>query len=97
MNILIPHYLMHSYLYYERDDPVIRDNVYDNLCKVLLQNFDNLKHVHKHLIDKESLKCGSGAGIKYTNMIKDAAMLFYSDDGVKRWGINLLRSFNIQQ
>ena len=36
MDSLIKSYLIHSYLYYVLDSPVITDKAYDKLCQVLL-------------------------------------------------------------
>ena len=72
--MLIPYYLMFSYLYYEKNISLIDDTEYDSLCKTLLEKFDNLKHFHKHLVKKESLTAGTGYDIKYTNLIKDSAL-----------------------
>jgi hypothetical protein len=33
--------------------------------------------MHKHLLDKESLKAGSGYGIEYTNLIRGASLDWY--------------------
>ena len=73
-NMLIPYYLMFSYLYYEKNISLIDDTEYDSLCKTLLEKFDNLKHFHKHLVKKDSLTAGTGYDIKYTNLIKDSAI-----------------------
>ena len=73
-NMLIPYYLMFSYLYYEKDISLIDDKEFDLLCKNLLEKYDSLKHMHKHLVNKESLTAGTGYDIKYTNMIKSSAM-----------------------
>ena len=73
-NMLIPYYLMLSYLYYEKNITLIDDTEFDQMCKTLLDKYDELKHMHKHLVKKESLTAGTGYDIKYTNMIKDSAM-----------------------
>ena len=73
-NMLIPYYLMFSYLYYKKDISLIDDTEFDLLCKNLLEKYDSLKHMHKHLVNKESLTAGTGYDIKYTNMIKSSAM-----------------------
>ena len=44
------------------------------MCKTLLDKYDELEHMHKDLVKKESLTAGTGYDIKYTNMIKDSAM-----------------------
>ena len=73
-NMLIPYYLMFSYLYYEKNISLIDDAEFDGMCKTLLEKLDTLTHMHKHLIKKESLTAGTGYDIKYTNLIKDSAM-----------------------
>ena len=73
-NMLIPYYLMLSYLYYEQNVSLIDDAEFDKLCKTLLEKLDNLNHMHKHLVSKESLTAWTGYDIKYTNLIKDSAI-----------------------
>ena len=73
-NMLIPYYLMFSYLYYEKNISLINDNEFDQMCKTLLDKLDSLTHMHKHLVKKESLTAGTGYDIKYTNLIKDSAL-----------------------
>ena len=73
-NMLIPYYLMFSYLYYEKDISLIEDTEFDKLCSTLLEKYDSVEHMHKHLVSKESLTAGTGYDIVYTNMIKDSAM-----------------------
>ena len=81
INRLVPIYLMSSYLYYEHDKNVIDDTQFDYLCKKLYDNWDSVEHMHKHLIDKDNLKAGSGYGITYTNMIMSSAMSWYEQEG----------------
>ncbi len=73
-NMLIPYYLMFSYLYYEKNISLIDDGEFDGMCKTLLDKLDTLTHMHKHLVKKESLTAGTGYDIKYTNLIKDSAI-----------------------
>ena len=73
-NMLIPYYLMFSYLYYEKNITLIDDTEFDQMCKTLLEKYDEVEHMHKHLVKKENLTAGTGYDIKYTNMIKDSAM-----------------------
>jgi len=81
LNRLVPIYLMSSYLYYEHDKNVIDDIQFDYLCKKLYDNWDSVEHMHKHLIDKDNLKAGSGYGITYTNMIMSSALHWYEQEG----------------
>ena len=73
-NMLIPYYLMFSYLYYEKDIILIDDGEFDQMCKTLYDKYDDLKHMHKHLVSKDDLTAGTGYGIKYTEIIKNSAM-----------------------
>ena len=50
ISMVIPHYLMSSYLYYEEDCSYISDGFYDNMCKLILRKWDSLEHRHKYLI-----------------------------------------------
>ena len=72
--MLIPYYLMFSYLYYEKNISLIDDGEFDKMCRTLLEKYDDLEHMHKHLVSKGDLTAGTGYGIKYTEMIKSSAM-----------------------
>ena len=80
INRLVPIYLMSSYLYYELDKNVLKDEEFDYICKKLYDNFDDVTHMHKHLLDKDNLKAGSGYGITYTNMIIGGANSWYKQE-----------------
>jgi len=73
INRLVPFYLMSSYLYYKEDRQVLTDGDFDRLAKRLLDNWDSVDHMHKHLISKEDLQAGTGYAIKYTQRIINAA------------------------
>lgn len=79
MNRLVPIYLMSSYLYYEHDKNVLDDTQFDYVCKRLYDNFDDVTHMHKHLLDKDNLKAGSGYGITYTNLIMSSALAWHKE------------------
>jgi len=85
-NRLVPIYLMSSYLYYECDKNVLTDSQFDYLCKKILDNWDSIDHMHKHLLDKETLKAGSGYGIKYTNLIMSASLDWYEHNNNQEKG-----------
>ena len=56
------------------------DEDYDMMCKVLLDNYDTIEHPHKHLIDKESLRAGTGFNLKesdYPLIVKHSAIGLY--------------------
>ncbi len=52
----VPLYLMMSYAYYKQDNPIAEDATFDKVAKILLKNYDMIKHHHKELIKKDSLK-----------------------------------------
>lgn len=75
---LVKYYLMSSYLYYEEDVNVLNDSEFDEMCKILLKDFDNITHMHKSLLDKESLKASTGYTLKYPTIIKHLAVKWYN-------------------
>ena len=62
---------MCSYAYYVEDNPLISDGEFDELGKWLLENYDNVEHMHKDLVTKGDLEAGTFLG-KYPNMVKGA-------------------------
>ncbi len=53
--------LMSSYGYYTmpQNPSLLSDECFDNMCKWLLDNYDNVQHRFKHLITKSHLEAGS--------------------------------------
>ena len=70
VNMTVPLYLMMSYAYYKQDDPIAEDATFDEVAKILLKNYDKIKHHHKELIRKDSLKAGTYLGV-YPTIVKD--------------------------
>ena len=70
INMTVPLYLMMSYAYYKQDDPIVEDATFDEVAKILLKNYDAIKHHHKELIKKDSLKSGTYLGV-YPTIVKD--------------------------
>ncbi len=66
-NNLVSQYLIHSYLYYLCNRPVIDDSAFDKICHDLLVNWDSITHMHKHLLTVEDLKAGTGYTLKMTD------------------------------
>jgi hypothetical protein len=55
---------------------VIDDAEFDKICKDLLEEWDDVEHMHKHLISKEDLKAGTGYTLKakdYPEIVKSVA------------------------
>lgn len=71
LDMALPYYLMASYAYYEESDPIFSDDYYDNLAKKILDNWDNIQHYHKNLLNKDMLKAGTFIG-EYPSIVKDA-------------------------
>lgn len=78
-NLLVPHYLIHSWLYYERDLSVVSDGFFDRLCRDLQAEFPQLVHHHKHLVNPEALSAGTGFYLhgNYPSIVPGAAMALY--------------------
>lgn len=59
-NLLVPYYLMSSYLYYHCDSGPMTDQAYDLCCKRLEEEWFWIEHPHKHLVDFDSLASTTG-------------------------------------
>lgn len=62
-NLLVPWYLMASWMYYARDLSLVTDGFYDELCKTLDLYWDDVEHAHKHVVDRASVAAGTGYGV----------------------------------
>jgi hypothetical protein len=58
-NLMIPWFLMASYLYYHENESMFSDEYYDALSKELLLKWDQVEHIHKYLIEVDDLMAGS--------------------------------------
>ena len=77
-HMLVPWYLMSSYMYYKNNKNIISDTDFDWICSKLYDKWDTVEHLHKSLIHKESLKAGTGYHIRsYPDRVKSAAMLYW--------------------
>lgn len=59
LNLLVSHYLLASYCYYQLNQSPMTDDAFDYLCKRLLENYDSVDHCHKGLVDTGSLEAGT--------------------------------------
>lgn len=59
MNDDLKEYLIHCYLYYKLNSPVISDSEFDRLCKKLLDS-----GISSELVSEEDLRAGTGYSIK---------------------------------
>jgi hypothetical protein len=66
-NLLVPHYLMHSYAYYVQDDPIVSDATFDTLVVLLEDHWERIEHRHKDLLDRTLLK--SGFHLQYPSIV----------------------------
>jgi hypothetical protein len=74
INLTVPWYLMASYLYYVKDVSLMQDYEFDEMCKVMLEKWGDIDHMHKYLISESSLRCGTGFNIKdYPLMVVGAS------------------------
>jgi len=79
INRCVSYFLMSSFLYYEKHENILHDNDFDFVCKRLINEWGDITHHHKHLINLDSLKAGTGYDIKYNNRIIGAANQWYKD------------------
>jgi len=82
INRAYKHWLMCSYLYYELDVNVINDDEFNMLSRYLLDNYNHITDMYKHLVTKDNFKSSTGYDIKYPTMIKHLAIDYYN--GFKR-------------
>lgn len=69
-------FLSASYCYYIRYESLLSDEVFDKMCKFLLDSYDKLEHPNKSLVTKAMLSAGSGYNLKeydYPNRVKVSA------------------------
>jgi NAD-dependent DNA ligase len=66
-------WLIHSYLYYRLASPVISDKDFDTLTSWLKMSWDQIDHIHKHLVTIDDLNAGSGYAISYPLMVQSCA------------------------
>jgi len=69
----IAKYLMCAYAYYQLDKNLILDTEFDQLAKDILANYDNIEHMHKHLVTKKDLKAGTYLG-EYPSIVIGATL-----------------------
>ena len=74
-NMLVPYYLMYSYAYYKENESLISDTEYDDICKQIIEKWDNITHWHKSLLTLDALKAGTGYHIEYPNQLIRAPVI----------------------
>lgn len=80
--MLVPWFLITSFLYYCHDESVISDGLYDDICMALRDKWEEIEHPHKHLIDRGALDAGTGFYLSeddYPNRVKFAAWTLLHD------------------
>ena len=71
INMTVPWYLMAAYAYYEQEDPIIEDSMFDKIAKRILKDWDSIDHRHKDYLSKDMLEAGTYTG-KYPPQIEGA-------------------------
>lgn len=66
-NMLVPYYLMASYLYYHCDRSPMTDQAYDLCCQRLDAEWFWIEHRHKDIIDPNSLAATTGYNLRRTD------------------------------
>jgi len=62
INMMVPWYLMASYAYYKKDEPILSDAFFDAMGKTMLEIWDDIDHYHKHFITVDDLQAGTYLG-----------------------------------
>jgi NAD-dependent DNA ligase len=71
-NMMVPWYLMAAYSYYEQDDPILSDGLFDALAKRMLECWNDIDHWHKDLITTEDLEAGTLLARDFPERVKGA-------------------------
>jgi hypothetical protein len=58
-NMLIPWYLMASYLYYHKDESLLSDPVFDQIAKRIMEEWDQITHWHRDVVNRDDLSAGT--------------------------------------
>jgi NAD-dependent DNA ligase len=76
-HVIVPWILMAAYAYYIEDSPILSDGFFDALCRQLSETWDEIRHRHKFIIDRRSLRKSSSLhylGVDdFPNLAIDAA------------------------
>jgi len=79
-NRLISYYMMSSYLYYQKDQSVLSDPDFDDMCKRILSEWKSITHQHKCRVSRKALEAGTGYSIKrYPTIVMSAAERWYEE------------------
>lgn len=69
VNMMVPWYLMAAYAYYEEDNPILSDAIFDRLAKRMIEHWDEIEHQHKEYITLDMLHGGTYIG-KYPSRVE---------------------------
>ena len=72
-NQALTYWLLHCFLYYHANQPLISDKDFDKLTGWLKQSWKFITHRHKDLITLEDLEAGTGFAIRYPLSVEMAA------------------------
>lgn len=72
-NQCLSYYLIHSYLYYIANKPLISDADFDKICQWLKMAWDQVTHRHKHLVSLKDLNASTGYAIRYPQIVESSA------------------------
>lgn len=93
-NLLVPFYLINSYLYYQMDANVIHDNDYDKICQRLDREWDSISHPHKCLINRGDLSMTTCLANyeAFPEIVKSAAFSLLKLSQARKINTHLIRS-----
>ena len=58
-NMLVPWFLIAAWAYYVGDVPLLSDAMFDEICRALDAEWNDVEHRHKHLVDRSWLAAGT--------------------------------------
>ena len=62
INLCVPWYILACYAYYEEDDPILSDGSFDRLTRKMIDNWEDIEHIHKEYISLDMLNASTYIG-----------------------------------
>jgi len=97
-NTCIQFWLSACYCYDVLNEPIMSDKTFDNLYQFIYKEWDNLKHPHKSLINKELLKSSLGTDFtKWPERLKSATLFAHNQVFNTSTSSSGLRPFSVEE
>lgn len=84
-NSMLSWYFIASYAYYIIGRPIMSDQEFDKIVRIVKENWDTIEHPHKKLVKYSHLEAGTGYDLKFPTIVRhNAHLVLRSQDENKR-------------